>query len=217
MQHALLLFFSCCCSFCMAQNLVPNGSFEEYSHCPIDAEDFSVIEWTSPTTTTPDYFNTCGGVNVGVPNNAFGTQNARTGSGYAGIIAYLSDYREYIQVPLSQTLLAGQKYYVSFYISSADLNEYVIKEFGAYFSSAEIHTGTYNMLSFIPQIQHYGNLLSDTIGWTNIKGSFVAEGSERYLIIGNFNNDQNTTVVQVRNDIHITAVYYYIDDVSVWE
>lgn len=34
MKHALLFFFSFCYSFCIAQNLVPNPSFEDTVMCP---------------------------------------------------------------------------------------------------------------------------------------------------------------------------------------
>ena len=45
-----------------AQNLVPNPSFEEYTECPWNFGQWAnVVDWTSPYTTSADYFNICAG------------------------------------------------------------------------------------------------------------------------------------------------------------
>ncbi|MFN8294463.1 MAG: gliding motility-associated C-terminal domain-containing protein [Chitinophagales bacterium] len=204
----------------MAQNLVPNGSFEDYINCPIDADNFSsVIQWNSPTAASPDYFNVCGLPNASIPNNIFGTQSALDGNGYAGFGLYApphGDYREYIQVQLTQMLLAGQKYSVSFNVSLADESQYAIKEIGAYFSATETNSSGTSILSYIPQIQFSDSVITDTIGWINIRGYFTAQGNEQYLVIGNFNDNSNTTATIV-NNIQNRLCYYYIDEVSVTE
>jgi len=198
------------------QNLVPNPSFEEYNTCPIDAGE-TANYWTSPTLGTPDYFNTCAIGNFSVPNNMLGTQSAFTGNAYAGFGAYTPyEYLEYLQVPLIQPLLAGHKYHVSFYISLVDKSRYAIKEIGALFSTMEINTGMGDPLLFVPHVEFSDSIITDTVGWTNIQGSFIAHGDERYLIIGNFHSPQNTTIAEV-NDINNNVSYYYLDDVSVTE
>lgn len=75
------------------ENLVPNGSFEEFWQCPVgndlnDGQFERCKYWWKPTTSgTADYFNEChtGGI-VGVPNNFWGYQEAFHGKGYVGIL-----------------------------------------------------------------------------------------------------------------------------------
>ena len=104
-------------------NLVPNPSFEVFSNCPSGpAEVFQAMPWYDPTNASSDYFNQCATVSVGVPSNALGNEGARTGVAYCGFYSFQalqSNYREYIQVKLNDTLEWGKKYYVSFYVSHA--------------------------------------------------------------------------------------------------
>lgn len=205
--------------FGYAQNLVPNHSFEDTTSCPVTLADLSKANnWTSPTDGSPDYFNSCNGSVAGVPNNIFGTQSAIDGSAYVGISVYdlnnSYSYREYLQVQLLQTLTVGQKYYVSFYVSLADSNDYAIKEFGAYFSDTFIYSAMDSALSFVPQVQFNGAVITDKNNWTKIAGSFIAAGTENYLVVGNFNRKQTTTALQVGNS-SFNYSYYYIDNICV--
>jgi hypothetical protein len=73
-----IIFFT---PFAVAQNLVPNGSFEEYTICP----DFSgyvqyATGWENLHTNSADYFNRCQtNLIVGVPFNHSVSRNRRTG------------------------------------------------------------------------------------------------------------------------------------------
>ena len=127
----------------IAQNLVINPSFENYSSCPLGPSEFeNANNWTHPfinvigdTCSTSDLYSTCspfGALGVGVPDNIMGSEAAHTGNSYAGFIAYEgftafgctslfgSNWREYVQGELSSPLQAGQTYCVSFWISLAD-------------------------------------------------------------------------------------------------
>ena len=75
--------------------MVLNPSFENYSSCPYGISDFNLcVDWSVPfinvttdTCSTSDLYNSCA---VEVPANIMGNEPARTGDGYAGIIAYES-------------------------------------------------------------------------------------------------------------------------------
>ncbi|OFY86465.1 MAG: hypothetical protein A3K10_14770 [Bacteroidetes bacterium RIFCSPLOWO2_12_FULL_31_6] len=219
---SLTLLLTFVCSVGVGQtNLVPNGSFEDTVQCPTTLADLSkTVSWTAPTFGSPDYFNSCtSNSNIDVPNNGFGSQAALTGNAYVGIQIYdtqsVFSYREYIQAQLQQTLISGQKYWVSFYVSLADLNDYAIQEFGAYFSPTQINDNSMDTtLSFIPQIEFSDSVITSKSDWTKISGSFTATGNEDYLIIGNFNRKQTTTAIQV-STTNTDYAYYYIDDVCV--
>ncbi|MBK9104539.1 MAG: gliding motility-associated C-terminal domain-containing protein [Saprospiraceae bacterium] len=201
----------------MAQNLVPNYSFEIVSACPetygASGPTFAP-PWVSPTATTPDIFNSCSanGV-VDVPANSFGNQTPVTGDGYAGAYMKLTafEYREYIQVQLLEPLVANEWYAVSFFVSLGEFG-CGIEEIGAYFSVTAPSSSSVLALPYTPQIVYMDGFLNDYDNWTLISGCFQAEGGEEYITIGNFNNDANTPFDP---NCQGGASYYYIEDVTV--
>jgi gliding motility-associated-like protein len=202
----------------IAQNLVPNPSFESYNLCPtgIGGIDYSptyssfptVQGWVSPMPTvngSPDYFNTCAAVGSGVriPEVTFGYQNPRTGKAYAGIIAWegkrqagnwVSDVREYLQCKLTQPMQAGKKYCVSFYInpsisSAFGFNYVSIEAMGIHFSNSQLLQPIgYSIVAPVHISNTGGNYLSDTANWIRISGNYIATGGEQWLTIGCFTN-----------------------------
>jgi len=206
--------------FCTAQNLVPNPSFEDTTACPQTLALLSnTSHWNSPTQGSPDYFHNCSQGGAGIPHNIMGSQTASIGYGYVGISVYdllnTYSYREYIQVQLQQPLISGQKYWVSFNVSLADTIDYAIKELGAYLSPTQVNDFSMDTtLLFTPQIEFTDSVITNKNTWTRISGSFTASGNKNYLIIGNFNNKQNTTSTQV-NNTNAAYSYYYIDDICV--
>src|ERR1700722_4176269 len=77
----VLLF---CATRLRAQNLVPNPSFEDTVSCPTSVDEvYRAVAWSS-FGETPDYFNSCGIDEVGVPKNELGYRSAATGHAYCG-------------------------------------------------------------------------------------------------------------------------------------
>lgn len=207
-------------------NLVPNSSFEVYDTCP---NNLGLIRycppWKTPLNSTPDYYNSCDTgfstfIVAGVPQNIHGYQLAHFGNGYSGIITFSyngipTNYREYIQAPLLDTLLNGVEYFIKFYVSPGDSCKFVSNNIGVYFSETEIDTFIFpaSPLPFIPVIFNPStNDLSDRNVWTEISGSFIANGNERYVIIGNFDNSLNTNYT-LTNWGTRNYGYLYIDDI----
>jgi hypothetical protein len=87
-------------------------------------------------------------------------------------------------------------------------------DLGACFTvSAPASTGT-GMLSGspMPQVANaFGNVITDTLNWTWVGGSFTASGGERWLTIGHFKPDALTTYVTL--PYGNLGAYYYFDDV----
>lgn len=189
-----------------AQNLVPNPSFETYSQCPdpatIDPMPDNMIDlatgWNNPTGWTPDYFAACVSETSGynVPNSGWGFQNARTGNAYAGLVsaAISANAREYIQTELTESLIAGKQYSVTFYVSLSERCTYASNNIGAYFSDTPVSVSHSWVLPYTPQISNnpFTNPLTDTLGWTEVSGVFTSVGGEKYMTIGNFNDDATT-------------------------
>jgi hypothetical protein len=207
-----------------AQNLVPNGDFEQYTTCPNSIGQFDVVTtWLNPSTATPDYFNQCAGATIeGVPDNLFGYQFAHSGDGYAGAylfemfdtVAY--DYREYIEVPLTAPLVANNCYHFEMYVSLAEkLSNYTTSDYGVYFSDSLISgLATQNTLPFTPQISNSTGYITDTLNWVLIEGDYTATGGENHLMIGNFRDDTVIDTIQVGPDLGHSIIYFFIDDVS---
>lgn len=220
----LLLAFNC---IIKAQtNLVPNPSFENVVTCPNAGftDISSAGNWYNPTGATPDYYNSCATdttYGFSVPKNGLGYQKAKTGIAYAGLVSMVqTDAREYIQTVLIDTLIAGTSYTVRFYVSIADSSSYAANNIGAYFSTNPVSATHSSVLPYTPQINnnHIINPLNDRFGWTEIFGSFIAQGGEKYITIGNFNNDFNTdTTFYSDGSTWLIGSYHYIDDVSVME
>ncbi len=205
-----------------AQNLVPNPSFENYTTCPSTYGQIPLVAWQKPVghTGSADYFNTCNGGGLGVPNNTFGNQMPATGNGYCGIITYhySGNFREYLQVQLTQSLVAGQCYDVCLKWSTAEnYPRYSSDNLGVHISNAAI-TGPGNApINVIPQIlSPVGTLLEDRTNWQTLCGTYTASGGEQWITIGNFYNDANTTLnTTYTPTASFNAAYYFIDDVSV--
>ena len=125
----------------LAQNLVPNPSFEEYYQCPVSqGQLYRLLNWRRIQNcfeSTPDYYNTCAGsgTDAGVPDNLTGTQWPVDGDGYVGFYQYGLDFREYITTQLASPLIAGVTYEVSFYLSLPERFVLASDNIGAFFTN----------------------------------------------------------------------------------
>jgi len=202
--------------FSFAQtNLVPNPSFDSVVNCFPTVNFLNCLPWYKPTLGSPDNFHTCFNSPLSVPNNVFGSQNPRTGFGYAGIIVYGSgDGREYISVRLKDSLIANKWYCAEFYISLGEVSGLGINNIGMYFSNDSFYVGTSSNLNYTPQIISDSTICnSDFINWIRVAGTFLSLGGEKYITIGNFFDNFNTDSCFIQSWPPLT--YYYIDDVSV--
>jgi len=222
----LLFTFFWCNTILLSQNLIQNPSFEQYDACPARLGNFEtdVTHWSTPTKGSTDYFNSCSTI-MGTPENFNGTQPSDFGKGYAGLYLYApNDYREYIQVPLSQTLEIGKTYQVSFYVSLAERSDFAVKDFGVLFSKDKLNLNIKKELSKMHLYKivgnsynfmeiGYTNFYRDTRDWVVVSTRFVAKGTENYMIIGNFKNNAGTRKFKTKKGAKQGA-YYYLDMVA---
>ncbi len=209
-------------------NLIPNYSFETFSVCPQDYTHWNSTyrtltdDWVYPTKGTPDYFNRCSHGIAGVPTNFAGITEPFEGNAYAGVIARGSraNYREYIATKLNEPLVKGVKYCLKFKFKLSNYSRYAVQDMGAYISKTTLRTEDDGSFGIKPQITNpENNWLDNKIDWGTFCGTFVAEGGEIQLILGNFNLDDSTQVVETDiSDVHPKRVkdyaYYYIDNVE---
>lgn len=210
-----------------AQELVPNGGFENYTSCPdLLGQLERATGWWHPTEGSTDLYNACDGASstVGVPSNIEGFQPAHGGNGYAGIICFngpeniaANDVHEYLSHALSTPLIPGETYTVSFYVSLSDLSKYAVASIGALFSMQQPHRNDFLAIADAPQFNSTGPaLLGDTAGWTRLEGCFTADSAYAWITIGNFLAGASTVYGQVPQAWTGSFFsYYYVDDVSV--
>lgn len=208
------------------QNLVPNPHFDEYSACP----DFRGLisyapPWYTPNGRTTDFAHECAGADnfAGVPKNRWGIEQPAKGRGYAGIRTWLNredpsdttPYREYLAVELTDTLQAGVAYSVRFKLSIGDSAKYTTDDIGVAFSNERFLP--FMVLPFEPVVSNpQGRIIYRSNGWEEVSGQFIATGDEVHMAIGNFFDEEETTVIdRNRVDAQVESTYFYIDDVVV--
>jgi outer membrane protein OmpA-like peptidoglycan-associated protein len=214
-------------AFSQAENLVKNYSFEKYYECPSDYTPLDLShkllpDWTYPTAATPDYFNRCSPKNVGVPKNFAGVSEPATGDGYVGAILSGTDdsYREYIQGMLSEPMVKGKQYCVSYAYKLASYSKFAVDQISLFFSEIKIENDLKVNLPYKPQINNQEGLFLDNINdWETMCTVYTAKGGERFFIIGNFKSYENTNyVVTDKNMVNLrnkAYAYYYFDDVVI--
>lgn len=208
-------------------NYVNNGSFEDLYNCSQPNYLVKAKYWRclDSTTFTPIICSTCTGF-ASVPLNTLTYQWPRTGNNYAlgGLFCPPPSCspivnRMYFRNRLKANLKAGKTYCVKFYVNICWNSTYGMDGFGAYFgdNSLDTITKTAVPLTYLqPQVQNpSNNLITDTLNWTLITGTFVATGNEKHLVIGNFKSDVATNTVLINpNNPPLVATDVCIDDVS---
>ena len=172
-------------------NYVCNGGFENLYNC-----NGSILNncknWLSTDSISYAGSNMtlCNG-NVPINGNTY--QNPKSGNSYVLSTFYCLNPncgRGYLKNRLVQNLQGGTVYCVKFHVNIANTSPRGMDGFGIYFGSNLIDTITKcNIpLSYItPQVKNtVGNIISDTLNWVAITGTFTAIGNEKYALLGNF-------------------------------
>ncbi len=207
-------------------NLVINPSFEDYSYCPNYYSQINyAMFWTDARggVGSSDYYNSC----TTTPFVCFkeNYQFPYNGNGMAGISLFMNpmnniNYREYIQGKFFNKLKINTKYCVSFFCLNAPTNGIAIDRLDAFISIDAINSfnpltpGKW-LIDSIPQVINKNGIIKDSINWKKITGLYVSFGNERFITIGNFNDDSYTNWISINNNNF--EAYYLIDDVSVCE
>ena len=215
--------------FAEAQNLVPNGSFEEYLVCPGSYSEnpsaFRVRYWRPISSGSPDYFNTCSEGEAAVPYNWAGVSDAFDGYGYAGIYTWMDlskDYREYLHCKLTEPLIKDSLYHVEFRYKLSSYSKYSIDRIGLLLSDSLKRLPDDALLRVSPTFAFVKDsaLTPETGAWELAVAEYKAKGNEQYLTIGNFSDNQSTRHYHIQfrpesQPMLVSSAYYYVDDVKV--
>ncbi len=222
------------------QNLIPNPGFEESDNCPLyissiwASSDPYVTNWYKPTYATPDYYHSCVewpfSDRIDVPvNQMSANQPAHSGSAYTGL--YISsnntNYREYIQASLTDSLEAGEYYYFECWLAPAtrDTEEEEPKvltsddigvNFYQYKVTEDLEVDTIDLLASVDNI--VGNNILNAGIWTLMHGFYIATGGEKWITVGNFKSELNTSKMEIPGygfgADGEEMIYFFVDDLK---
>ncbi|MEM8928622.1 MAG: OmpA family protein [Bacteroidota bacterium] len=216
----------------MGQNLILNAGFEDYSSCPSNFTSLNAVlqEVSLPTSSSGDYFNQCSNEDFGIPTNFKGNQPAAEGNGYLGLYFYaLNDYREYVQLGTQAVLREKFPHKISFKVSLAEASTLALKNMSVILTNGKLRlpnstTLTTERLNLQKGLQFQevplkaDRSMADTEGWITLQGEFEAKGFETHLLVGNFNDNGDTSLLD-----HVGALipsdfsYYFVDDFQLEE
>ncbi|MGB0424097.1 MAG: hypothetical protein ACPGED_07240, partial [Flavobacteriales bacterium] len=204
-----------------SQNLVPNGSFEEFIDCPSTLEDIQAIGWSNSRGSC-DYFNGCNndidGCGVGVPCNVLGYQEAFQGQAYLGFVQFSSgspDYREQVTCTLNESLVIGETYYFSMKINRGHSISGIKASSGQGFlmSNEQFNSNDNPSPAFEEFTYVNTEIISDSTNWTTISTSFIAEEEYSEIVLGAFLQTDMLDTASVGTPLPYGQAYYFIDDV----
>ena len=220
-----------CCHSNGQQNLVLNPSFEDTIPFGGIGTEFTLSSYINSwyaVQLSPDYFSTAYSIVKWQSDSVdpyFANLGAHLGHAYVGQIQYeyqlgYEYHHEYFGGKLLKPLISNKKYCVEFFYKRAYYGEYDYflssDQLGIFFTvdSIKMPPSAYEPLPFVPQVRNpYGNVLFDTV-WVPFTGEFIAQGGEKYFIVGNFRSGEET-VVSPPPTIG-SETYYFFDDFSVW-
>lgn len=220
------------------QNLVINPSFED----TLLAEDLSHLylcsNWIVPTVVSTDWFSTdpnahcyfCCCTTQSI-TATFGFEEPFSGEAISGIILYAglpskepkAEYKEYIEGILSDELVAGHVYHVTVHFSLADSSNFAVNNFGLFFNEEIIDLWSQDNFStshldHTPQLM-FGdeNYFQETDGWMTMTLDYIAEGGEKYFIIGSFQPNSSMIPIEVNPNAQSLKylAHYFFDEIII--
>ncbi len=224
-----------CFSLFSQTNLVPNSSFEQYTNCPRYSNlDINIQKnntpdiWYKPDFKGASYLNSCtNNDTLGVPLNQSSPtgeqcyQLAKNGNAYIAMFYYNgSNSRNYFQIVLTDTLQSNKCYYSECYIARINGYQLACNNQSILLTNSAIYADTAanppkQIIPANPQVINTTSVISDTLNWVKVAGVFTGQGGEKFLTLGNFKDNNNTTISVVQSTGYY-GVAYYVDDVSVY-
>lgn len=205
-----------------AQNLIADPGFEIHNDtCSNNWPGLTY--WFNPNTATPDLRCTPEGhcSQVLTPEYLENTQMPYPYDGHCMMGFYWCyqeqsfQTRDYIATKLTEPLIAGVTYQLSFYLSRAIQMNLAIDKVGAYFSSDSVLVDHPSIIDVEPQVETSGEVLTPDLEWQLITLSYTAEGGEQFMLLGNFRDYNEMTVVNTGTSWkNWDNAYYFVDEVT---
>jgi hypothetical protein len=210
-----------------SQNIVNNPGFETYSSLPTYANQLvRASGWSNcngnynsqGTWGSPDYLSLLGTGLAQLPCGYLTCSPPHSGNGVAAFITYNGFHpncREYIRTFLTTTMVPGTQYSISFWLTngSSPQAKFVTNNIGVLFSKDSTWQGSVcTVMNRVPQL----NITSviDTASWKMYTFTYTADSAYKYMTLGNYFTDANTTIITKNNSNQLYS-WYLIDDFRV--
>jgi hypothetical protein len=207
-------------------NYVNNGSFEDLYSCNLPSIINKAKHWNGIDSLQGGWSYLASSCYSNVPQNGTGFQWPKYGNTHVISTFYCPPpscssnlNRLYLRNRMRENLKPNKKYCVNFYVNISNYSTCGMDGFAAYFGDNSLDTiSKFGIpLTYLsPQIENpTNNIITDTLNWTLITGTFVASGHEKFMVIGNFKSDAATNTVLI-NPANLPSVGtdVYIDAVS---
>ena len=207
-------------------NLVENGSFEiiKGKVKGLGCVDASA-DWKNVTSAKADLFVKENKLPILLTSgNTYGKEDPKEGDNYAGLVVYSPKdkiARNYITSLLAQPMLKGKKYCVSMYISLAEGSKFATNNLGINFHKKQPkQEDNKTIVEKTAILHHQYKIMNATYGWEKVCGTYMAEGGEEFITIGNFTATEKTKTekaIKIKDYKGVLSdfAYYFVDDISV--
>jgi hypothetical protein len=182
-----------------SQNIIPNPSFEDVNICIEHNVPCAPAGWITTSSFLPKY-------------------SGQSGDKYVSITGFNSSkrkVRQYIQTQLLCQLEKGKKYKFSIQIKQ---DECLIQSVGILFSDSLIYTNSDKLIELTPTIDLSNNISSQSKRiqkkWLTIELDYIANGNEKFILIGNFQSDDGQKREFINEQKEFTSYYFSIDNIS---
>lgn len=212
-------------------NLVRNGNFEFVDKEPSAYDQIkNAVGWDNVTIGYSELFSKAAPAkSIGIPDNDYGHADPQEGDHYAGFFAWKDDekrsyvegeddfvpgwgsYSEYLTAELVEPLVEDREYEITFWVALSGNSDRAVSGIGAYFGPLPVHYQHRKFLNEKPQVS-CDTVLVEKGTWVQVKGRFVADGGERYIVIGAFPSggmDSKRLIEGLDNKY----AYYYLDNI----
>lgn len=201
----IFYFFLLIPYFLSAQNLLPNGSFEDMNKC---------VEFNQPCSME--------GWNMFIMRNnhvrMLNKKEAHSGKAYiaACILNIGGGSKTFLETPIICQLVKNEEYKIHLFIQIADDHLHPLKIF---FSDQLYLSHWVNFLDSIPRFEIDENNLIypqqiEPYKWLEFETKFIAKGDEKYLVMGNFQHGETDEYTGHHKYSRNGEMYYLFDDIS---
>jgi len=197
---------------CLAQeNLVDNPGFEDITECEIGyGEVDKAVPWkiTGSINSSPDVYHECASEDsfYGIPPEIL----TYSGDGMAGIVSLYAEEKIYSR--LISPLPLDHDIYLSFALRP---QENFNQEFGLIcYSNTHSMAFSDNLVEFPNLALSSDTILNNVNDWTKLETCYRANGEEKYVFLGNYQNAANKRIY-CDNYEDLNHTYTYIDQVIV--
>lgn len=178
-----------------AQNLIMNPEFQQVNYCH---------EYNSPCAPA-DWISTCD----------FNPEYRGESNRYVKLIAFNSskkNVRDYIQTQLLCDMVKGEEYEITIAIKQS---ECLVSSLGILFSDQIYYRKTNELIDVVPsidfteQLEEKGKKVQKE--WVMLTTTYTANGTEKFMLIGNFQTDKDQKREFVLEEKQFTTYKYSLD------